>query len=294
MAENALFSNRKPVIGTVHLLPLPGSMGWSGRPEQVMARAEQEALALASAHVDAILLENFYDAPYSRGRVDVAAATALALAARHIQELTGLPVGVSVLRNDPETALAVVMHLDPGFIRVPVLMGASISETGLVEGRISQMKEYLSRLRLPQKSLILADISLDHWLPGHARVEQEPEAAALVRLSRQAGWMAQEGLVDALIVSDEEVTPELLTALKASVPLPLLAGEGLDQDTVVPYYQAADGVILAHGIKKPAIEGIDHRPSVDITRAEAVMRRLRPFRTPSGSNSLPGITTSNL
>lgn len=66
-----IFKSKKPVIGVIHLLPLPGSPRWMGDLEEVLLRAEQEALALASGGIDSIIIENFFDAPFAKDRVDV-------------------------------------------------------------------------------------------------------------------------------------------------------------------------------------------------------------------------------
>ncbi|MGH7999552.1 MAG: BtpA/SgcQ family protein, partial [Brasilonema sp.] len=58
-----LFKTRIPIIGVVHLLPLPTSPRWGGSLKAVVDRAEQEAPALASGGVDGLIGENFFDAP---------------------------------------------------------------------------------------------------------------------------------------------------------------------------------------------------------------------------------------
>ncbi|OBQ40728.1 MAG: phosphorybosylanthranilate isomerase, partial [Anabaena sp. CRKS33] len=49
-----LFKTRTPIIGVLHLLPLPTSARWGGSLKAVIDRAEQEATALASGGVDGI------------------------------------------------------------------------------------------------------------------------------------------------------------------------------------------------------------------------------------------------
>ncbi len=58
-----LFKTRKPIIGVVHLLPLPTSARWGGSLKAVIDRAEQEATALASGGVDALIVEKFFRRP---------------------------------------------------------------------------------------------------------------------------------------------------------------------------------------------------------------------------------------
>ncbi|HEY9711899.1 MAG TPA: BtpA/SgcQ family protein, partial [Chroococcales cyanobacterium] len=52
-----LFATNRPVIGVIHLLPLPGSHRWDGNMDSVCLRAEQEAAALATGGVHGIIVE---------------------------------------------------------------------------------------------------------------------------------------------------------------------------------------------------------------------------------------------
>src|SRR6516162_5528308 len=102
-----LFGTQKPVIGVIHLLPLPGSHRYAGDMEPIIDRAEQEAAALSSGGVNAIIVENFFDAPFTKAHVDTSTACALALVAQRIRAISQLPLGINVLRNDGRTAIAV-------------------------------------------------------------------------------------------------------------------------------------------------------------------------------------------
>src|SRR5436190_15182647 len=115
-----LFGTPKPVIGVIHLLPLPGSHRFGGDMEAVFERAEQEAAALSSGGVHGIIVENFFDAPFAKNQVDTATACALSLVAKRVQGVANLPIGINVLRNDGHTALAVATAADAQFIRVNV------------------------------------------------------------------------------------------------------------------------------------------------------------------------------
>ena len=66
MELNALFQTPKPVIGVVHLLPLPTSARWQGSIQVVIDRAVQETVALVSGGVNGIIVENFFDAPFTK------------------------------------------------------------------------------------------------------------------------------------------------------------------------------------------------------------------------------------
>ncbi len=267
----------KPVLGVLRLLPLPGSAAWNGKLEPVLARAEQEASALASGGVDALILENYYDQPYPKDRIDMAGAIAMAMIARRVKNLTHLPVGVSVLQNDPETALAIAMNVQAAFIRVPLLIGAMITESGLVEGRLNQFVEYRQRLQgeLPGAK-ILADISTRHLLNS----DEAPHG--LLRLQRLGQALTRYGVVDALIVSDREIEPQEAEDLKGQVGLPLLMECQKMVDPLAEHvescYRMTDGVILEAGIYKTSGFDLQDKPAVDMHKVEELVNHLKGIR----------------
>ncbi len=102
------------LTGVLHLPPLPGSPRFAGDIGAIVRQAAAEARALQAAGFDAVMVENFGDAPFFPGRVDavtVAAMTACALGVR--EAAPGLELGVNVLRNDAETALAIAACTGP-------------------------------------------------------------------------------------------------------------------------------------------------------------------------------------
>src|SRR4051794_7613276 len=132
MSLLALWSSiRKPVIGMLHLPPLPGSPMYSqDRPigEVVIRDAE----ALAGGGVNGLMLENFGDVPFYPGRVPahtVAAMTAIAAEVR--RRFPELPLGINVLRNDGCSAMAIAAAVGAHFVRVNILCGARLADQGI-------------------------------------------------------------------------------------------------------------------------------------------------------------------
>src|SRR5215467_11986039 len=102
-----IFEKGKPVIGMLHLPALPGSPMNAFSEAAIRHRVLKDAEALATGGVDGMILENFGDVPFYPGRVPahtVAFMTAVALEVRHAFDL---PLGINVLRNDAESALAI-------------------------------------------------------------------------------------------------------------------------------------------------------------------------------------------
>lgn len=240
-----LFATKKPIIGVIHLLPLPGSARWEGDLEPVILRAEQEAAALATGGVHGIIIENFFDAPFTRGRVDVATACALSIIVKQVMKICDLPVGVNVLRNDALTAVAVAATTGARFIRVNVLTGAMVTDQGIIEGNAHELALYKRQLMVSSEIKVLADVLVKHASP--LGTDQDIKLAAKDAVVR--------GLADGIIVSGSATgsAPELedFKKVKEALPnVPLFAGSGCTRENISDIMSIADGVIVASSLKR--------------------------------------------
>src|SRR6266446_1733372 len=112
--------HRKLLIGVVHLQPLPGSPRYKGNLETVIRLAVNDAQACERGRADALFIENFGDAPFTKARVAPETIAAMAVAGRAIGQAVKLPIGFNVLRNDACAALALCGACEGSFIRVNV------------------------------------------------------------------------------------------------------------------------------------------------------------------------------
>ncbi len=240
-----LFATTKPVIGVVHLLPLPGSHRFGGDMEAVFERAEQEAAALASGGVHGIIVENFFDAPFVKNKVDTATACALALVIKRVQGVAGLPVGVNVLRNDGHSALAVAATSGAQFIRVNVYTGAMLTDQGIIEGEAHQLLNYRRLLGAEKRIRILADVMVKHASPLTPFAD--------IRLI--AKDTVHRGMADGVIVSGTGTgsAPDMgdLEAVREALPTtPIFIGSGASNENATKLLGTADGVIVASSLKR--------------------------------------------
>src|SRR5919197_1107984 len=147
----------RTLIGMVHLQPLPGSPRWEGSMARVIDAALADAQALVEGGIDALLVENFGDAPFTAGRVDAATiAGVTAVAAEIRRAFAETPLGVNVLKNDARAALAVAAAVGGRFIRVNVHAGAVLADQGIVETDASHTLR--GRRLLGVEALIFADV----------------------------------------------------------------------------------------------------------------------------------------
>ncbi len=254
----------RTLIGMVHLSPLPGSPRWNGSMEAAIASALADARTLVEAGLDALLLENHGDAPFTPGRVEAATVAAMSVIAAAIRrELPSVPMGINVLKNDARSALAVACAVGAAFIRVNVHFGAVVADQGIVQ--TDAYATLRDRRLLDADVRIFADVQGKHAAPL-APVEIEQEARDLVN----------RGLVDALVVSgratgEATAIADLKRVRSAVGSVPLLVGSGVAPDSVAELLSIADGVIVGTFVKR---DGVVRNP-VDPARARALVSAAR-------------------
>jgi len=237
-----IFKTPNPIIGVVHLLPLPTSPRWGGSLKAVIDRAEQEVTALASGGVDGVIVENFFDAPFTKNQVDPAVVSAMTLIVERLMNLVTLPLGINVLRNDAQSALAIATCVHAQFIRVNVLTGIMATDQGLIEGQAHQLLRY--RRELGSEVKILADV-----LVKHARPLGSPNLTTAVQET------IERGLADGVILSgwatgSPPSLEDLELASAAANGTPVFIGSGANWENISTLMQAADGVIVSSSLKR--------------------------------------------
>lgn len=219
----------------IHLKALPGSPDFEGDIDAIEAKAIADATTLLSGEIDAILIENFGDVPFHKivQPVTIAAMTRIV---RVIVELSDVPVGVNVLRNDAKAALSIATVTGASFIRVNVHVGAMITDQGLIEGLAAETLRL--RESLDSDVAIMADIGVKHATPFDEKWSLEQEA--------KDAW--NRGLADALIISGSgtgsHTKPVDLERVKHAVPdAPLIVGSGINAESFADYSLASAWIV---------------------------------------------------
>jgi hypothetical protein len=231
------------LIGMVHVAPLPGSPRWDGSMDRVVAAAVADARALIEGGMDALLIENHGDAPFTPGRVEAATVAALAVVAREVRAaLPGATLGINVLKNDARSALAVACAVGARFIRVNVHAGAVVADQGLVQS------EAYGTLR--DRRLLGADVRIFADVGGKHATPLAP-----VDLEQHARDLRHRGLADGLVVSGPATGAATdladIKRVRGAVPnVPILVGSGATPDTAAELLSIADGLIVGTSLKR--------------------------------------------
>lgn len=255
-----VFGQTRPVIGVVHLPPLPGYAASPGL-EAVTAHALADLEALATGGVDGVLVENDGDQPHTVVAAPETIAVMTRVARALVEAAGGLPVGVEILLNDPRASLAAAAAAGARFIRTDYFVDRmtrpeyggemAIDPEGLMAYRRSLGADGV---------LILADVQVKH-----ARmIEPRPLA--------ESAALARQHHADAIIVTGSltGVPPgiaDLRAARQGGSGVPVLIGSGLDQANAAALVAEADGAIVGTSLKSGA--------AVDAARVRALMDRVR-------------------
>ena len=223
-------------VGVLHLPPLPGSVGDSPGLESILDGALRDAAVLAIGGAHGVIVENLGDAPFAKGRVDPHVVAMLAVVAREVGARFDLVVGVNALRNDGFASLGAAAASAAAFVRVNVLVGAMVSDQGIIEGEARELMHY--RKRVAPDCAVVADVLVKHAAPlapvDIAQVAHDTfhraRADVLVATGSGTGFPTDLGRVRAI----RDAVPEA----------PVWVGSGVTPESAAEVARVASGAIV--------------------------------------------------
>jgi len=249
------------IVGVIHFPPLPGSArGPSARQmTTILDVVRRDAVAWTRGGANALIVENFGDVPFRKGAVGLETVSAMTLAVSLACAESGLAVGVNVLRNDVEAAVAIAALAGGRFVRANVYAGAAVTDQGLIEGRADAVQALIRRLDTPIS--VWADVDVKHAAPLASRPIGELAEDAVER-----------GLAAAVIISGagtgRPTSLADLQAVRAVLPgTPIYVGSGATEATLPSLLAIANGAIIGTAAK---VNGIVGNP-VDPDRVRALV-----------------------
>jgi membrane complex biogenesis BtpA family protein len=266
-----LFGTVKPVIGMVHLLPLPGSPQYdaAGGMERIVAHAEADVHALQRGGVNGLMFGNEADRPYQL-RVDPASSAAMAYVIGRLAPAIRLPFGVDLLW-DPEASIAVAASTGAAWVR-EVFTGVYASDMGLWQPDAAAALRY-RRLVGAGGVRLFYNVCAEFASPLGSR--------PLGVVARSAVFSS---LADAVCVSGpltgEPAEETALAEVRAAVPdVPVIANTGVTVDNVAANLAHADAAIVGTHFKSGGVTW----NAVDPDRVCRFMDRVRELRAGRGS-----------
>jgi membrane complex biogenesis BtpA family protein len=264
-----MFEKDKPIIGMVHLPPLPGAPNYDGNGlEPIIEWALRDVETYHRGGIDGLIVENMWDHPFFVGEdVPPEAMTAQAVAAREIVKASRVPVGINVIHNGGRITLSIALAAGARFVRICILTGARLWDTGELDHGCA------ARLLRTRKNLqaehikIFADVDKKHSVPFPG-----------IDLETHIEW-TDYYLADALIVSGKMTgnappLDEVRRAGKVSKGRPILIGSGTSAENITDFLRLADGAIVGTSLK---VDGRGENP-VDLERLRRFMDEVEKAR----------------
>ena len=254
------------LIGMVHLAPLPGAPEYlGGGIDPILDRALSDADAYVAAGFDGLIVENHGDIPFLKpDRIGPETAAHMAVIAKRVRAVSGLPVGINVLANAALHALAVASAASAAFIRVNQWANAYIANEGFIEGAAAEALRYRSALRA-ETIRIFADAHVKHG--AHAIVQDRP----VVELIRDVEFFSADVVIATGQRTGDAADVDYIRLFRQATTLPLLVGSGVTPATAAQILSVADGVIVGSALKR---EGVWWNP-VDRDSAHAFVSAIR-------------------
>lgn len=266
---DGMFRSKLPLIGDIHLPPLPGTPRYKGDSmASIVERALRDVEAFEKGGMDGIILENHGDIPFLQpdeiGPEIIAAMSAIAT---RVIANAGVPVGINLLANGAIGGLAIAKASGARFIRVNQWVNAYVANEGLVEGESGRALRYRKQIDAGDVA-IFADVHVKHG--SHAIVADRP-------VSEQASDVEFYD-ADVTIASGnrtgDEIPEQEIVAIRAGTRLPVIAGSGITAANVAKILPLLDGAIVGSSLKK---DGVWWNP-VEIERVRALVEAAKPLR----------------
>jgi membrane complex biogenesis BtpA family protein len=238
-------SGKKCIVGMIHCLPLPGTLHYQGNMETIYIQALTDADILEKAGVDALMVENMGDKPYS-AKLEPEQIAALAAITRMVVEQSSIPVGVDASFNDGVAGIAIACVSNAQFIRSPVFVD-SVQATGLgvMHPCAKEVVRY-RRLLEAENIGIWADIQVKHTFPIVPGIPLEESAYV-------AFDCGAEALIVTGLATGYETPLEAVVLAKKTVPIPVLVGSGFRYENARKQLTVANGAVVGSSIKKGGI-----------------------------------------
>jgi hypothetical protein len=266
-----VFGTARPIIGMVHLLPLPGSPRYDaqGGMKRIIERALEDTAALVEGGIDGVQVENQFDRPFLKPQ-DIGFETVAAITAA-VTRLRGafqVPLGVNVHLNGVRQAIAVAIAADCQWVRAFELANAYVSNAGILEAAGPEAMRYRAFLRGEEKVMVFGDFHVKHG--SHAITADRS-------LEEQAEDV-QTALADAVVITGGRTgtAPTLrdIERIREAVNIPVVIGSGLSDENLSQLLPLVDGAIVGTSLK---VDGrLENR--IDRERVRRFMEKVRAHR----------------
>lgn len=250
-------AGEKVLIGMIHCLPLPGTLGSQNTIEKVIERAVSDAKVLEAAGFDAVMVEN--EDKGNMPNLSKVQFAGVSMVAQAVRQAISIPMGLCVGCLNYEEALAICKISGGEFFRSPIFVDTVMNYNGVINPCSTQVINYRKQIGA-EHIKILADVQVKYYYMVN------PE----ISLAQSACWAERQG-ADAVIVtgtaSGVETPLENLQNVKKSISIPVAAGSGVTVENIAEQKKVADIMIIGTTLRP----GGKMSEPIDPARAAAIV-----------------------
>ena len=261
-----LFGTEKPIIGLLHLRPLPGDPLYypGGSVAKVADAAKRDLEALQAGGVDGILITNEFSLPYEQ-HVSASTLAAMGYVIGSIAGDISCPWGAEAI-YDGDATIELCAATGAQFTRC-MFCGAWAGDLGLIN------RDFARTMRL-KSALRLDDLKLFHFVTSEGEVYLNDRSTAQI-----ADSLIFNCRPDALVVGGDAAgrgpDAEVIAGVrKVSGNVPVVCGTGCKTETVADVFTRCDGAFVGTCLK----EGGQFTAPVDAERVATFMAAARAAR----------------
>lgn len=267
-----IFQEKKPIIGMVHLRPLPGSPLYDAKKcsvDNIIEIAVEEAKLLERGGVDGLQIENIWDYPFQKGsKIGHETTAIMTAAAVKVKEAVGIPIGVNCHLNGGIQSVAVAVASGAKWVRIFEWVNAYVSHAGILEGIGGEVDRYRKMLQAENDLKFLCDVNVKHG--SHFIISDR----SISEQARDAESEGAEGLIVTGFETGIAPTPEKVKEFSDSVNIPVLLGSGTTKENVADLLAHSDGAIVGSYFKDDS----NWKNKVNESRTREFMDAVKSFR----------------
>lgn len=238
----SMFKTEKPVIGMLHLRPLPGDPLYypGGSVSQVVEAAKRDLEALQQGGVDGILITNELSMPYEQ-HVSPSTLASMGYVIGALSHDLSTPWGAEAI-YDGDATIELCAAVDAQFTRCN-FCGAWAGDLGLINRDFAHTMRRKAALRLD-------DLKLFHFITSEGEVYLNDRTTADI-----ADSLLFNCLPDAMVIGGSAAgrgaSGELADEVRERVgQVPVVCGTGCRENTVADVFAHYDGAFVGTCLKR--------------------------------------------
>lgn len=272
-ALRRIFGRDKPLIGNVHLPPLPGTPRYrGGAVAELIEIALADVRAYEAGGMDGLMLENHGDIPFVRpDRVGPEIVAAMSAIVQAISERTALPFGINLLANDAVGAIAVAHATGARFVRVNQWVNGYVANEGYLDGQSGEALRF-RRMIGAEAVAIFADVHVKHG--AHALTADR----SVSELARDTEFFDADVAIATGNRTGDTIPAEEIAEIRAGTALPVIGGSGLTAENAPELLALLDGAVVGSSLKSTG----HWSGPVAQSKVEALVARVAELRDAAG------------